>query len=406
MRFFRHTRILLVCAVIFILVLLFAVGYLFFDGGYVSKEVLSEDVSGQDDFVLQASKPNIDAITFENTTLQLADSEKNNISLYEMYNTAVVNITTETVGYNWFLEPIPQEGSSGSGSIIDKRGYILTNHHVIRKATKVFVALADNSQVEGTVIGIDSENDLAIVKFDPAGRDLTTIPLGESGPLKVGQKVLAIGNPFALERTLTTGIVSGLGRPLKSSNGLIIKDMIQTDASINPGNSGGPLLDSSGKMIGINTMIFSPSGGSVGVGFAVPVDTAKRVVADLLQFGFVKRGWIDISPVQIFPRLVQYANLPTHTGILVSDVKPGGSAEKAGIRGGRKQRAVRYDNTVIYLGGDIIRKINEDEITTLADLYGALEDSRPGEKVAVTVIRGRREMTLPVILAERPEQFR
>ncbi|HKK49315.1 MAG TPA: trypsin-like peptidase domain-containing protein, partial [Alkalispirochaeta sp.] len=223
------------------------------------------------------------------------------ISVYEERNAAVVNITTETVAYNWFLEAVPQEGSTGSGSIIDDRGYVLTNYHVVDGASRVFVTLANGDQLVGDVVGADAENDLAVVKFDPEGRDLDTIPMGNSDTLRVGQHVMAIGNPFGLDRTLTTGIVSGLGRPLRARNDLVIRDMIQTDASINPGNSGGPLLDSRGRMVGIATMIFSPSGGSVGIGFAVPVNTARRVVPDLIEYGVVRRGWIDIIPRPLFP---------------------------------------------------------------------------------------------------------
>jgi S1-C subfamily serine protease len=331
--------------------------------------------------------------------------EKENIFIYEQRNRAVVNITTETVGYNWFLEPVPQEGSTGSGSIIDTRGYILTNHHVVENAYKVFLTLSDGTQVEGEVIGADAENDLAVVKFDSRDRTLVTIPLGDSSNLKIGQKVLAIGNPFALDRTLTTGIVSGLGRPVRTAKGLVISDMIQTDASINPGNSGGPLLNSSGEMIGINTMIFSPSGGSVGIGFAVPVDTAKRVVPDLITFGFVKRGWIDIVPVQLFPALVRYAELPVSRGILISRILTGGNAETAGLKGGKRTNAVRYGNSVIYLGGDILIQIDSSPITSLSDLYGALENTKPGDTVSATVYRGKVKKTFPIMLSERPEQF-
>ncbi|MDR0323220.1 MAG: trypsin-like peptidase domain-containing protein, partial [Treponema sp.] len=265
--------------------------------------------------------------------VQFSESERENIAIYERLNSAVVNITTETMAINWFLEPVPQEGSSGSGSIIDTRGYVLTNNHVIEKAHRVFINLADGSQFEGSVVGTDPENDLAVLKFDPPrGTGLTTIPYGDSSGLKVGQKVLAIGNPFALERTLTVGIVSGLGRPIQTSRNRIIRDMIQTDASINPGNSGGPLLDTQGRMIGINTMIYSTSGGSVGIGFAVPVNTAKRVVNDILQFGKVRRGWIDATVVQIFPSLVRYARLPVNSGLLVSRTTRNGFAERAGLR--------------------------------------------------------------------------
>jgi len=223
--------------------------------------------------------------------------------------------------------------------------------------------------------------------------------------LRVGQKVLAIGNPFGLDRTLTTGIVSGLGRPLKARNDLVIRDMIQTDASINPGNSGGPLLNSRGEMIGINTMIFSPSGGSVGIGFAVPVNTARRVVPDLMEFGSVRRGWIDIVPRQLFPQLVQYARLPVEKGLLISEVLPGGNAEKAGLKGGDPKSAVRYGRTVIYLGGDILTVVDGMKVASIANLYEALEDNRPGDTVVVEFMRGRRTMETSITLSTRPERF-
>jgi S1-C subfamily serine protease len=328
--------------------------------------------------------------------------ERENISIYEQLNEAVVNITTETVAINWFLEPVPQEGGSGSGSIIGTEGYVLTNNHVIENAYKVFINLADGTQIEGTVVGTDRENDLAVLKFDPPrGMQLRTVPFGDSTNLRVGQKVLAIGNPFALERTLTVGIVSGLGRPVQTSRQNIIRDMIQTDASINPGNSGGPLLDAQGKMIGINTMIYSPSGGSVGIGFAVPVNTAKRVVAELIEHGRVRRGWIDASVVQLFPALVRYAKLPVNAGLLVSRTKRNGFAEQAGLRQGSEP--VRYGSSVIYLGGDIITSVDGMKVNTLADLYSALEDNKPGQKVAVEIQRGGRTVKLEITLADREE---
>ena len=181
--------------------------------------------------------------------------------------------------------------------------------------------------------------------------------------------------------------------------------MIQTDASINPGNSGGPLLDASGTMIGINTMIYSPSGGSIGIGFAVPIDTARRVVPDLIQFGMVRRGWIEIVPRQLFPQLVRYADLPVSRGVLVSEVIPGGNAAAAGLRGGSPENAVRYGNTVIYLGGDIIVEVDDYPVETVANLYEALEDNAPGEEVTVVYIRGRRERSTNLVLSERPERF-
>jgi S1-C subfamily serine protease len=331
-----------------------------------------------------------------------SESERENISIYENLNSAVVNITTETMAINWFLEPVPQEGGSGSGVIIDTRGYVITNNHVIERASKVFINLADGSQFEGNVVGTDPENDIAVLKFEPPrGMELHTILYGDSSVLKVGQKVLAIGNPFALERTLTVGIVSGLGRPIQISRNRIIRDMIQTDASINPGNSGGPLLDTQGKMIGINTMIYSPSGGSVGIGFAVPVNTAKRVVGEIIQYGKVRRGWVDATVVQIFPSLVRYAKLPVESGLLVSRTARGGLCEKAGLKQGTDP--VQYGRSVIYLGGDIITAVNGVKIATLADLYASLEACKPGDTVKVEIVRGGQTSTLNIPLADREE---
>ncbi|MDR2785757.1 MAG: trypsin-like peptidase domain-containing protein [Treponema sp.] len=363
----------------------------------------AENLDGKDP--LEALNLNQNYNVIQLNTADLApytQGERENISIYEQLNEAVVNITTETVAINWFLEPVPQEGGSGSGSIIGTQGYVLTNNHVIENAYKVFINLADGTQIEGSVVGTDRENDLAVLKFDPPrGTQLKTVPFGDSANLRVGQKVLAIGNPFALERTLTVGIVSGLGRPVQTSRQNIIRDMIQTDASINPGNSGGPLLDAQGKMIGINTMIYSPSGGSVGIGFAVPINTAKRVVAELIEHGRVRRGWIDASVVQIFPALVRYAKLPVNTGLLISRTKRNGFAEQAGLRQGSEP--VRYGSSVIYLGGDIITNVDGMKVDTLADLYSALEDNKPGQKVAVEILRGGRTVKLEITLADREE---
>ncbi|MEI8092813.1 MAG: trypsin-like peptidase domain-containing protein [Spirochaetales bacterium] len=350
---------------------------------------------------LPAVQTGVNAISLQD---DFSAEEKQNISIYESLNAGVVNITTEVLGYNWFLDAVPQSGGTGSGSIIDKKGYVLTNQHVVNNAVKVTITLADGTQFDGETIGKDPENDLAVVKFDPKGRELTTIPMGTSTNLRVGQKVLAIGNPFALDRTLTTGIVSALGRPLKNDNGVVLHELIQTDASINPGNSGGPLLNTRGQIIGINTMIYSPTGGSVGIGFAVPVDTARRVVPELIQYGMVKRGWIDVTPVQLFPQLVRYARLPIDKGILVSKLAAGGLAEKSGLKGGDPSQGVRYGNSVLYLGGDIITSINGTEIAVLADLYTALESTRAGDKVKVTVNRAGRKVDLSVTLAERTAQ--
>ncbi|MDR3115134.1 MAG: trypsin-like peptidase domain-containing protein [Treponema sp.] len=405
MKLYSRGQVILFCGLSSVIVLMGTVGFGLLRSSYKGElaprtsELDSREQKSPD---LRQSSPLQSLQINTADLLPYTEDERENIAVYERLNGAVVNITTETVAINWFLEPVPQEGGSGSGSIIDTRGYVLTNNHVVENAYKVFINLADGSQFEGTLVGTDPENDIAVLKFNPPrGTELRTVPFGNSGNLKVGQKVLAIGNPFALERTLTVGIVSGLGRPIQTSRQHIIRDMIQTDASINPGNSGGPLLDTQGRMIGINTMIYSPSGGSVGIGFAVPVNTAKRVVAELIEYGKVKRGWIDATMVQLFPALVRYAKLPVSTGLLVSRTKRSGFADRAGIRQGSEP--VRYGSSVIYLGGDIITSVDGMKTDTLADLYSALEDNKPGEKVAVEIRRGGETIHVELTLANREE---
>lgn len=379
------------------------IGFGFIEVG-LKDSVSKESIKQEPVFVLETSL--VDQIyNVKLSDNEYTESEQENIGIYEALNKAVVNITTEKLSLNWFLEPVPTDGGTGSGSIIDKRGYILTNYHVVKDSYKLYINLYDGSQFEGEIIGYDTENDLAVVKFDPDGFNLTTISFGDSDSLKVGQKVLAIGNPFGYDRTLTTGIVSGLSRPVRTSGSLVIQGMIQTDASINPGNSGGPLLDSRGRMIGINTMIYTPSGGSVGIGFAVPVDTARRVVPDLIRYGHVNRGWIDIYPVQLEPNIVRYGKLSVSNGILVSKLEDGSNADIAGIRGGNTDNPVQYGRSIIYFGGDIIVNIDGLEVNTLEDLFSALEDNKPGDTVKVKIVRGKKNISTTVILSERPEEL-
>jgi S1-C subfamily serine protease len=353
------------------------------------------------------------ALANAEVSAEYTSDEKENIDVYERLNEGVVNITTEQLYYNWFSEAVPQEGDSGSGSIIDSQGYVLTNKHVVKDAYKVYVSLADGSRFEAKVVGIDPENDLAVIKFaPPKGVKLTVIPYGDSKGLRVGQKVLAIGNPFGLERTLTRGIVSGIGRPVSqteraqdgSSTTVVIQNMIQTDASINPGNSGGPLLNSRGELIGVNTMIYSPSGGSVGIGFAVPVATAKRVVPELMKSGRVSRGWIDVTTVALFSDLVDYMKqnnipAPVETGLLVSQAKRAGNADRAGIRGGTTQ--VRTRSSSFFVGGDIIVSVNGIKTDSTAQLYVALENTKPGDSAEVVYYRGSKKLTAKVQLSDR-----
>lgn len=398
-----YTRGQLVCAVVLsIVVTSVGVGAI---SSKISKNRNKTDYTNQENQI-QIEEITTSSVEESKSVLPVANSyftqdELQNISIYEKCNEAVVNINTKVTTYDWFLEPYVQDGGSGSGSIIDKRGYILTNVHVIQNATIIYVSLFDGTQYEAKIVGQDLDSDLAVIKFDPPeGMELKTISFGDSTNLKVGQKVIAIGNPFGMERTMTTGIVSGLGRPIQHSNKRIIRNMIQTDTAINPGNSGGPLLNAEGKMIGINTMIMSSSGNSAGVGFAVPSETAVRVVADLLKYGKVQRGVLDAKILQLNRRIAQYAGLDIASGILVSEVDRGGNAEKAGLKGGTE--AVYYGNrsSIIYLGGDVITKIDGIKIASLADYYSALESKRPGDQIEVVVHRNRKDVKLKITLSE------
>ena len=365
-----------------------------------AEQMVSDSVENNVSF-LEQNPASIISVAGGNGTTGYTQEEVQNINVYSLCNEAVVNINTQVTAYDWFLQPYVQDGGSGSGSIIDKRGYILTNVHVIADATKIYVSLFDGTQYEAEVVGTDLDSDLAVIKFNPpAGMELKTIAFGDSTGLKVGQRVIAIGNPFGLERTMTTGIVSGLGRPIQNSNNRIIRDMVQTDAAINPGNSGGPLLDTNGKMIGINTMIQSSSGSSAGVGFAVPSTTAIRVVADLIKYGKVHRGTIDATIIQMSRRIAQYAGLDIATGVLVSEVQRGGNAEGAGLKGGTEAAYYGARRDIIYIGGDVITQIDDIAVTSLADYYSALESKRAGDIVTVVVRRNRKDITLKIKLVE------
>ncbi|XP_060082419.1 uncharacterized protein LOC132561735 [Ylistrum balloti] len=334
----------------------------------------------------------------------LSPEEEENIDVYKNRNRAVVNITTEVLAYTWFFEPVPREGGGGSGSVIDPRGYIITNYHVIENVNKVFVTFWDGSKVEGDVIGIDIENDLSVLKVEMLPSNTGVIPLGDSSKLEVGHKVLAIGNPFGLDRTLTAGIISGLGRPIRGENNIIIQNMIQTDASINPGNSGGPLLNRQGELIGVNTSILTSRQGSVGIGFAVPSETAKRVVPDLIRYGQVRRGWIEWQVQPLFRELVLYAQLEVTKGLLISTLEKNSNAAEAGLKGGDPRKRVQYGRSTIYLGGDIITKIGDVEVSSMSDLLESLEQTAPGQTIAVEYYRGRQKRTSSITLVERPER--
>jgi len=325
--------------------------------------------------------------------------EEINIRVYRAASPAVVNITTIAVAYDFFLNPMPKEGT-GSGAIIDRSGHILTNFHVIDGARRLEVTLADGSKWPARPVGADPSNDLAVIKIDAPVEKLTVIPLGDSAKLLVGQKVLVIGNPFGLDRTLTVGIVSSLGRSIRADNGRLIRGIIQTDAAINPGNSGGPVLNSSAEVIGVSTAIFSPSGGSVGVGFAVPINTAKQIISELINRGYVARPYLGIAGHEIVPALVQALRLPVKEGIMVVEVTPGSPAQRAGIRGG--DRAVQVGNMIVRVGGDIITEVDQVKVRTFEELSDFIDAKQPGDTVALTFNRQGKLNVVEVRLRERP----
>lgn len=325
--------------------------------------------------------------------------EQNNIEVYRSLSPGVVFIHSTSYARDFFGFVEPQEGS-GSGSILDQQGNILTNYHVIAGAQKLSVSIGGQKDYSAVVVGGDPDTDLAVIRLTekPAGQ-LTAIPMGDSDKLVVGQKVLAIGNPFGLDRTLTTGVISGLQRPIRARNNRLIEGAIQTDASINPGNSGGPLLDSRGYMIGINSQILSPSGSSAGVGFAVPVSIAKRVVPQLLKSGQVRRPKLGISTRDVAAFRNQ-VDLPVEEGVLIIQVARGGGAALAGLRGMQQTEMGDFEL------GDIIVGIDNDKVGNSDDLFRVLDKHQIGETVQVQIWRNGKKMSVPVRLMESPESRR
>jgi S1-C subfamily serine protease len=340
-------------------------------------------------------------LRFKNVHAALAftPDEEINIRVYRAASPAVVNITTTAVAYDFFLNPVPKEGT-GSGAIIDPAGYILTNFHVIDGARRLEVTLADASKWPARPVGADPSNDLAVIKIDAPAEKLSVISLGDSSKLIVGQKVLVIGNPFGFERTLTVGIVSSLGRSIRAENGRLMRGIIQTDAAINPGNSGGPVLNSSGEVIGVSTAIFSPSGGNVGVGFAVPINTAKRSIPELIKRGYVARPYLGITGHEVVPGLAKALSLPVSEGIMVVEVSPGSPAQRAGIHGG--DRAIQVGNLIVRVGGDVITEIDKIKVHTFEELSDLIDGKQSGDTVTITLNRQGKVSVVDVRLRERP----
>ena len=329
---------------------------------------------------------------------ELDVEEQNNISVYRNNIPAVVNITSKAMTYDFFYGEVPQEGQ-GSGFVIDKEGHIITNYHVIADARQVEVTMHNRKKYRATVVGTDPPHDLAIIQIKAP--DLTPAVLGDSRNLKVGQKVYAIGNPFGLSGTMTRGIVSSI-RPVREPNGSTIDEAIQTDAAINPGNSGGPLLNWHGEVIGINTMILSNVGQNAGIGFAIPINTAKAVLNDLVTLGRVRRPALGVRTLPISPGLAQEIGLAADYGLLIVQVVPGGSADRAGLRGGTERAYL--GNTPIMLGGDLIVAIDGQDIQDQTDLGQVMNNHRAGDTVRVTIYRGKKKIDVNIVLGEAREQ--
>jgi S1-C subfamily serine protease len=342
--------------------------------------------------------PNKVEITEAAGGTSLDDEEQNNISVYHKNIGSIVNITSRAVAYDFFYGLVPQEGQ-GSGFIIDKEGHILTNYHVIADARQVKVTLHNGKSYPATVIGTDRPHDLAVIQIK--GADLPAMVLGDSRNLQVGQKVYAIGNPFGLSGTMTRGIVSSI-RQVREPDGMTIEDAIQTDAAINPGNSGGPLLNWHGEVIGINTMIASNVGQSAGIGFAIPINTAKAVLNDLVTLGRVRRPALGVRTIPITPELAEQMGLPSDFGLLVIQVVPGGAADRAGLRGGTERAYL--GNSAIMLGGDLIVAVDGEKVEDQQDLAQIMNNHRAGDTVRMTVYRGKKKMEVTVTLGEAREQ--
>jgi len=314
----------------------------------------------------------------------LTDDESINVRIYRQASPAVANILTKATEYDFFMDPVPVEGA-GSGFVIDARGYILTNFHVVEGAQSIEVVLGDQSRYPAKFIGADQRNDVALVKIDPKGKHLAALSLGDS--------------TFGFQSTLTTGVVSALGRTVQTSQTTFIDEAIQTDAAINRGNSGGPLINTHGEVIGINSAIYTPTGTTAGIGFAIPINTAKNIANDLITDGRVHRAFLGVETLPVNGWLSEALDLPVKEGLLVERATKGGPAAAAGIRGG--DRVAQAGMRRIYIGGDVIVAIDSQKIAGQFDVNVLLNRKRPGDTVTVTLYRGGKKMDVPVKLGER-----
>lgn len=334
--------------------------------------------------------------------LGLDFAERRVIDVYQRVSPSVVNVNTEILQQTFFFRAIPAEGA-GSGFVLDKEGHILTNFHVVEDAQSIEVTFLDDTSVPATVVGVDPRNDVAVLKVDVPPEQLHPVELGTSSDLRVGQRAIAIGNPFGqFDNTLTTGVISAIGRSLEGPDGRTISGVIQTDAAINSGNSGGPLLNSNGQVIGINTAIFSPSGANAGVGFAVPIDTVRRMLPDLLTIGRYRHPGLGIQAAySIRPGFAQSLDLPVESGLLLVQLYPDGPLDQAGAQGA--QREIGIGNRRVYVGGDILTAVNGTPVATVDELGTLLENSfRVGDSVTVSLIRDGNPLEVTVELTETP----
>jgi putative serine protease PepD len=343
---------------------------------------------------LQAQK------TSGHSTAGLTEEETRTVNIYRQATPAVANINTRAVEYDFFQNAVPVEGA-GSGFVIDERGYVLTNYHVVENAENIEVTLGDRSQFPAKFIGADKRNDVALLKIDPKGKTLAVLTLADSSNLLVGQSVLAIGNPFRFTSTLTTGVISALGRTVQTGDTTFIDGAIQTDAAINQGNSGGPLLNSRGEVIGINSAIYTPSGTTAGIGFAIPINTAKSIAQDLITDGKVHRADLGVQSLELWPNLAEALSLPVNQGLLIERVGRDSPAAKAGLQGGNRTVLVGFQRLAI--GGDVIVALDGKEVANQLDVSVFLNHKKPGEVVRVTYYRGGKKLDVNVTLGERSE---
>jgi S1-C subfamily serine protease len=344
----------------------------------------------------------------ENEAVAANALEEQVIAVYEAGGPSVVNITSRSIAYDMFMQPIPQEGS-GSGFVYDVEGHIVTNFHVVEGADQLLVTLANGQEYEAELIGQDPTNDLAVIRIDAGGDLPAPLLIGDSDDLRVGQFVVAIGNPFGLEQTLTVGVVSALGRIIQSpEEDRFIGEAIQTDAAINPGNSGGPLLDLQGRVIGVNSQIISPSRANAGIGFAVSANTVRRVAPELIARGYYPHPWLGINSLPLSPGTADIfrqagVDISADKGLLILEAVLGGPAAQAGVRGG--DRIVRFGRYNLPVGGDILIAIDEQPLQTSRDLTMYLDtQTEIGQTVKLSIVREGQEMTIEAKLGERPQQ--